>query len=459
MVWCRLNDIISAVGGKLRQGSAESEINGISVDSRTLNAGEAFIALIGGQFDGHKFLKQAAEKGASAFFVSEKKEYAEFGIPVVVVDDTMVLLADIARWWRGKHKMPVIAVTGSNGKTTTKELIAQVLSPLGKILKSPFSYNNAVGLPLTLLEIKPDHAAAIVEMGTNHPGEIKRLYDIAQPTAGIITNIGPSHLEFFEDLKGVAEEKGTLTSSLKECDIAFFNADDPFTCFFKSDTNARVVTFGFHNQADFKGDDLEVDSDNGDVTFMLNGKHRVLLQYGGRYNAYNALAAIAVAATFGIDCGDACELLRNFILPEHRLRVLQFGGIEVIDDSYNANPLSMDAALDFLMSRPAKGRKIAVLGDMFELGANENALHGMVGAYALKHGLEYLYTLGIRAMNICEVLGKGRPTATAKSFENIDLLVTELLDFLKKGDCVLIKGSRGMRMERIIETLQKNMKE
>lgn len=455
----QLKEIANAVGGTICQGGESADIAGVSIDTRTINPGEIFVAIDGDSYNGHHFIEQAKKNGAAGAIISEDDSGSDSEWPLIKVRDTTEALGNLGRWWRDKFDLPVVAVTGSNGKTTTKEMIAHLLTPVGDVLKSPFSYNNSIGVPLTLCKMSASHKVAVVEFGTNHFGEIEYLFKIARPTVGLITNIGPSHLEFFGDLKGVAKEKGTLSNMLGADNVAIFNDDDPFSYYFKTESQARIVTFGFDNKPDIKGSSMEVDKTTGGISFYVNEKYHVQLSVGGKYNAYNALAALSVANSLGVGFAEACLLFKSFIPPEHRLHIVSVGRVEIIDDTYNANPLSMDAALEFLTERPSGGRKIAVLGDMYELGEASEKLHRLIGEKAVSYGVDYIFAFGQNAVHIIsEARRKGAIPERIRHFAEYDSLIKELREIVREGDHVLVKGSHGMNMMRVVEDLTADLK-
>jgi UDP-N-acetylmuramoyl-tripeptide--D-alanyl-D-alanine ligase len=464
----KIRELLKATEGSLANRADAILIKGISIDSRTLQPGDAFIAITGSNFDGHDFIDEAIKKGATAVIVQSSlaarlpdgqgqagnfKVQSEKKVAIIKVKDTIRALGDIARFLRKKFNTPVIAVTGSNGKTTTKEMISHVLSLKFKVLKNEGTKNNQIGLPLTLCKLDASYDIGVLEIGTNHPGEIEYLSSICLPNIGVITNIGHSHLEYLRDLRGVFTEKYSMMENLEKPFIGILNADDNLLKRKISSDSGRdfVLSFGMESRCDFLASLIKNDIEG--IEFCVNKKYRFTLNTLGYYNIYNALAAISAARIFGIEYPDIITSLNNFIFPESRLKFLEIGAISFIDDTYNSNPLSLSHALDTLANLRVEGRKIFVMGDMLELGSQEKLFH---------------YKAGKKAASCCDIfitVGKlsGHAAKAAKDcrFEtgnifacgNIEEARKILFDdlSLKKGDIVLVKGSRSMKMERILK--------
>lgn len=429
----------------------------ISIDSRTIKPGEAFVAVKGQNFDGHDFIAEAVKKGAAAVIVREPGvgSRESWKVPVIPVKDTIKALGDLARAKRNKFDIPLIAVTGSNGKTTVKDMIAWVLSGKFNVLKNEGTQNNHIGLPMTLLKLNKDTQAAVLELGTNHFGEIEYLARIAQPNIAVITNIGPSHLEFFHDLKGVLREKYTLVKNLNKPGIAILNADDRLlgkigtaTVFSKKTVAVPILSFGTR-KSDFWADAIH--NSGGKVCFRVNKKYKFTLNTIGGYNIYNALAAIAVARLFGLSYSRIALRLSSFVFPEGRLNTVERGRIKFIDDTYNANPLSLKEALAAFAKLPVRGRKIVVMGDMLELGVKEDFFHLEAGRQ-IARACDCFIGVGRRSM-----LAVSSAKAAGLKNDNIFSCSTaqEARDILFKriavtgDDVVLVKGSRSMKMEQV----------
>lgn len=449
----KVDEITGATSGTLIFGPRETVIRGISIDSRTIKPGEAFIAIKGNNFDGHEFTGEVVKKGASALVVHEgqPKPHTKKGVAVIRVKDTTKALGGIARFHRRRFNIPVIAVTGSNGKTTTKEMAAHVLSKKFKVLKSEGTENNHIGVPLTLLRLCGAHDIAIIEIGTNHFGEVEYLTRICEPNMGIITSIGPSHLEFLGGLGGVLREKYKMVENLQKPRIAILNADNRLlkdkVC--SGDKETLLLGFGLENACDFSASGTR--NISGKVGFRVNKKYKFTLNTFGYYNIYNALAAVAAGRIFGLTYTDISRRLSTFDFPAGRLKFKESNGIKFIDDTYNSNPLSLGEALKVLADYGAKGRKVFVMGDMLELGKRSRLFHYQAGVQA-SGSCDVFVTVG----SLSKFAARG---AKANSFggsificENCsqarEILFNRLS--LKKGDIVLIKGSRSMNMEKIL---------
>jgi len=450
----KVSELVKATNGQLIQGSPEKVASGVCTDSRNLKAGEVFLAIKGDNFNGHDFIAKAARLKAGCIICEGKPCAVPAGIAVIKVADTTKALGDIARFERLKFSLPVIAVTGSNGKTTTKDMIAWVLSGQARLLKNEGTKNNHIGLPQALLKVTGKDQFAVLEIGTNHFGEVKYLSDICLAQVGVITNIGHAHLEFFKDLEGVFKEKTSLLDNLKGPRIAVLNADDAYLARLTSAQERNKLTvfsFGINNHADFKASAIRI-KDNR-IFFKVNGKGQFSLNTPGRHNIYNALAAVAIGRIFGLTYAQISSRLRSFTFPKGRLNLIQSRGLNFIDDTYNANPLSLQRSLETLKEMNTIGRKVFVMGDMLELGAQKESLHKEIAG---------------SITNICDIfIACGRlarlaaAAAIKKGFkkENIfccsnSLKARKLVfkkAFLRKDDLILVKGSRGMHMEEVFK--------
>jgi UDP-N-acetylmuramoyl-tripeptide--D-alanyl-D-alanine ligase len=439
-------ELLEVTRGKLISGSSGVSVKGVSIDSRAVRRGEAFIAIKGDKFDGHDFIPEVIKKGVRCI-IAQKCEKSE-GIVFIKVKDTVKALGDIARFNRLRfNDIPVIAVTGSNGKTTAKDMIAWALSKKFKVLKNEGTKNNHIGLPLTLLKLDGSYDAAVLEIGTNHFGEVGYLSGIAGANIAVITNIGPSHLEYFKDLEGVFKEKYTLLNKLNKPAIAILNADDKFLKAEakKSGKKPFIISVGISNKSDYTASKIKFAC--GKPSFTLNRRFKFALNALGYYNIYNSLLAIAVARVFGLGYGEIAGRLSKFKLPKSRLNLIEVKGIRFIDDTYNSNPLSMKQALGLLKSFPVKGRKILVMGDMLELGSLSPALH----AQTIKEALDSSDTLiGVGAItgSCLNKANKSKNIFTCKtSSEAREILFNKV--GVDHNDLVLVKGSRGMKMEEV----------
>lgn len=446
--------VVRATGGALVSGDLSLPVTGVSIDSRTLVPGEAFFAIRGHQRDGHAHVGEAARRGAACLVVHALPDEACAGVPLVLVDDTTAALGRLARVHRARLTLPVVAVTGSNGKTTTKELAAAVLATRFQVLRSPASFNNQWGLPLTLLRLGPAHRAAVVEIGTNAPGEVAALAALARPTVGVVTTVAAVHTEFLGSIEGVREEKAALVRALPADGHAVLNADDPRVLGMRRDTAARVVTFGTRASADVRLDG-PVSEAGGALAFTIvhaGDRARARVPLAGRHNAVNALAAAGVGVALGLPLADIARGLGAARPVKGRCVWHERGGVRILDDSYNANPVSMGAALETLAAERGRGRLVAVLGDMLELGDLADEAHRELGRRAAAQGVSALLGIGPRmAAAEREARAAGlRETHHAATFEDA---VAWLLEHLAPGDVVLVKGSRGMRLERVVEAL------
>ena len=445
-----LNELLSAIpGASLIVPVTEAvQIDGVSTNSQTVAAGNLFVALSGERFDAHTFLADVATRGAAAVVV--ERVPAGFALPALVVPDTRYALGQIANWWRRRFVMPIIGVSGSNGKTTVKEMIAAILDAeygAAHYLSTRGNLNNEIGVPLTLFRLDAAQRAAVVEMGMNHPGEIARLAEIAAPTVALVNNAQREHQEFMATVAAVAEENGAVISALAADGCAVFPADEEFTSLWQAKAGARrVISFGFNSAAtvsctyvikDF-GSDLRINADGQSFT--------VELAAAGVHNVRNALAACAATMAIGIPLATIARGLQAFAPVAGRLqRKSAKNGALVIDDTYNANPDSVRAAIDVLAAAPAP--RTLVLGDMGEVGSEGVAFHQEIGAYAKAQQIDHLFTLGALARHASTAFG-----AQALHFEDMDKL-NEVIGAIAPNASVLVKGSRFMKMERVVHHL------
>ena len=430
-------------------------IVGVSTDSRRIKKGEIFFAIKGEKFDGHDFVKSAFRKGAVACVVNSEwfeKNVGKFkGKVLIAVDDTLKALGRLANAYRKDFDIPIIAIAGSNGKTTTKEMVASVLGQRYRVLKSEGNLNNQIGVPLTLFKLRKRHQIAVVEFGTNHFGEVRYLCEVAEPNYGLITNIGREHIEFFENLEGVAREEGSLFDYLYERKgFVFVNVDDVYLKKMGEKFKDKI-TFGFSEDADVKGEIIEFDSlARFKFKVKFNGKEQVLkLAIPGEHLVMNALCAFAVGLKFGVPLSLIKKALQSYKPFSKRMEVVKIKGITIINDTYNANPDSMVASLKTLVQIKCSGKRIAVLGDMLELGSYSEEAHREVGRKVAEFGIDYLFTYGSAMHYAYEVASS--LIKHAMHFDDKDLLVYHLFEVVGKGDVILVKGSRGMQMEEVVE--------
>ena len=449
----KISDIVRITNGRLVSGSPEADIDlaSISTDSRTIVKGEFFLPLKGNNFDGEKFIGEVFKKGAmGAFTTSHGPWTLATGHIIIQVKDTTDALHKIAHANRMEFDIPVIGVTGSNGKTTVKDMIAGVLSSKFNVLKNEGTKNNHIGLPQTLLKLNKDHDACVLEMGTNHKGEVRLLADIARPDIAVITNIGPSHLEFLKDLNGVLKSKKEIFEFFSKDNIAILNGDDEYLSEVKRD-KFKVVRFGLNKANEFKASIIS--TEKGKIDFLVNGEFPFVLNIAGIHNVHNALAAIAVARHFKLDYESIKKKLAGYAPPSMRLNVKNIDGVIIINDAYNSNPLSMRAALETVKIYPAKARWV-VSADMLELGKKENYFHAAVGKAIARGGFDGLVTFGDLSRHMSSAaLKSGMPKDRVWHCSTRDEVTDILRKVIKEGDVVLVKGSRAMKMEEVVERL------
>ena len=430
---------------------------GYSIDSRTIRPGELFFAVIGERLDGHDYVEQALAKGAVAAVI-HKNEASRYPSKsqLLLVDDTLLALQNLAAAVRMLWAKPLIAVTGSAGKTTTKEAIAHVLSTKFSVLKSEGNLNNHFGLPLMLLKLGPEHDIAVVEIGMSHGGEIAALAKIAQPETGVVTNVAPVHLEFFNSIAEIAAAKRELIESLPSTGTAVLNADDEYVSQFGKSFKGRVLSYGTAPTADVRAENIEAQGTRGSTFDIVAAGQRCSVQFPlvGAHNIHNALASVAVAQQCGMGLLKAAEALSTLAPPEKRGQVIQFGNITIVNDCYNSNPKALEAMVQVLTTMPAK-RRIVVAGEMLELGPTAEELHRASGRYIA--GLNIDLLLGVRglAQAIVESAQAAgiRADFVATAEEAGEWLARETRD----GDVVLIKGSRGVKLERALEVWKTQM--
>ncbi|MCK4403552.1 MAG: UDP-N-acetylmuramoyl-tripeptide--D-alanyl-D-alanine ligase [candidate division Zixibacteria bacterium] len=463
MLEIRLDELTKVVHGEIQFGLYKDDqlIRGISIDSRNIEKGNLFVAIPGERFDGHQFMKQAAEKGAKAAVMAKDKRHTIdqeiFNkIAAILVKDTKKALRDMASWHRRKFDIPTVAVTGTNGKTTTKDMIAEVLSSRFCVLKSPKSYNNLIGVPLTLFQLNSRSEALVIELGMSSPGEIGILTQISNPSIGVITNIGPAHLESMQSTEKIAQAKFELPECMSSPKTIILNADDSILAdrIRQKKKGERVISFGIEKRADFSADRIEVNRD-GYISFRVNKDLTINLGLLGKHNIYNALAAFTVGGLLGVDPQKIKQKLERYTPSELRMELVQIRDIRVINDSYNANPASTQKALETLKKIKTAGRKIAVLGDMLELGEKAIDFHLEVGRKVAFLGVDMLLVVGELARFIAQGAKEaGMSSQDILTFENNQQVSFYLLENLKGGELVLVKGSRRMKTEEVVLSLK-----
>jgi UDP-N-acetylmuramoyl-tripeptide--D-alanyl-D-alanine ligase len=452
-----LKFVAEACTAEIRRGAVETLVKNVCTDSRQAKAGDLFFAIRGEKFDGHDFLDEVAAKNVSAIVVEQKKVPPQLpDYAVLIVEDARIALGKLAAAYRKDFDLPIVCVGGSNGKTTVKELLASVLRQKFSTLWSEASFNNDIGVPVTLLRLEKSHQAAVLEAGTNHPGELAPLVRMIQPNIGVITNIGREHLEFFNDVAGVAREEGWLAELLPADGKLFVNGDNEWTDKMIARTKAKVIRVGLGNENDWRADKIRMDKNGG--TFRVQtakeefcGEYRINLL--GRHQVVNALFAIAFGEELGLGRAEIQCGLADCKPPKMRLQFWEANGVRVLDDAYNANADSTIAALETLSDLPLQGRRVAVLGDMEELGAHSESAHAEVGRRAAELKIGQLFTVGKMAAVTAKAARDGGLNRVIE-FENVEAAVTAIRKFLKTGDVVLLKASRVSRLERIAETLK-----
>ena len=454
-----LQDILDATGGRLIRGDPGKVFGGMSIDSRTVKSGELFIALRGARFDGHQFVGEAMEKGGEGVVVENKSldqggPFDSRGKTVIAVEDTLRALGDIAHFWRDKHPIPLIAVAGSNGKTTTKEIIASLLEGSFKVLKTPGNRNNLVGLPLTLLDLHPEHTMAVVELGMNVKGEIERMTEIANPDVGLITNISEAHLEGLGTFAELVKAKGELWDTMRRDGVIVVNQDDGNVVKLARGYPGKKVTFGLEAPSDIMAQAVHMEGGKGvRFTLTMGGEEvEVASPMVGIPSVYNALAGTAVASIFGVSLRHIKERLEGFKPFSMRMEIIRLeDGVTIIDDAYNANPRSMELALKTLSQAKGAGRGIAVLGDMLELGQLSDQAHARIGEKVASFGVDVLFTLGERAEIIAQkARDAGMDAGRVVASKDHRQLLLRLKETIGRGDWILVKGSRAMSMEKIV---------
>lgn len=457
-----MSQVLLATGGMLIHGRSDVIFRSISTDSRTLEAGDLFLALAGDRFDGHDYIDKALQNGAAGMIVSKPPEHAP-PIPLISVKDTLRTLGDLAGYRRSQMpRLQVIGITGSSGKTTVKEMVATILQKKFRVLKTQGNFNNLVGLPLSLLPVDYAHDVAVLEMGMNRPGEIARLAEIADPDIGCIANVQDAHLAGLKDIRGVAEAKGELFSGMKAWGKLAVNIDDRNVRRLANRHSHEKILFGRGKKAMVRATQIRNCGEKG-MRFNLHigsQKERILLRSLGEHNVMNALAAAAITRGMGLSLSQITLGLSLFKPYDKRMQVEHAAcGIKVVNDTYNANPSSMLAALQALKGLSRDNKTIVVLGDMLELGKQSVAAHRYVGESAASIGFDYLFAVGSYAGTVVSAARDAGMTAEqAQLFATKDAIADTLRRFMhdgtiQKGDWILVKGSRGMRMEVIVEAI------
>ena len=463
-----VEEIILATGGVLLQGTKSQGVSRVCADSRLARHGDVFFALRGENFNGHQFIDQVVSCGAGGIVIDERcaekilngltQDAAGEGshdLFVIGVDDTLIAYQELAAFHRRRFEIPVIAITGSNGKTTTKEMVARILAQRWCVLKTEANFNNRIGVPQTLFQLTGRHDVAVIEMGVDAEGQTTRLCEMANPTIGVVTNIGPDHLEFFGSLDGSARAKAEVLNALPNDGTVVLNSNDTFFPFLKDRVRCHMVSFGFNANASFQAS--EVEQVEAQTTFRVQvpdepRAHQISVQVHGQHNVLNAMAAITVGRVLGLSIEKIKAGLAGFRPVDMRSQIRRDQGFTIIEDCYNANPASMKAAIDLLVEMGKRHQTIAVLGDMLELGHETNQLHQDVGAYVSAQGVTRLVACG----NLGKELAKGARAHGMSQEAVIEVRGAEdastvLADVAQVGDVILLKASRGMRLERVLQ--------
>ncbi len=449
----QLSTIVKAVNGQLL--GTDEIVQSVGSDSRAIVSKQLFVAIKGENFDGNQFAENAISQGATAVLVSDALTKAR---PAIVVDDTRMALGQLAKHWRNQFAMPVIAITGSNGKTTTKEMLSAILGAATKdatkVHATVGNLNNDIGMPLTLLKLRKEHAYAVIEMGMNHLGEIDYLSRIAQPTVALINNAGTAHIGELGSRENIAKAKGEIFNGLSANGVAVINADDAFSAYWQSlNAGKKIITFGLNQTADVTASYAEIDGLSHVQLTTPSGTVKFKLNVLGKHNISNALAASAAAVALGVGNQDIADGLQNMQAVHSRLqRQAGLNGAQLIDDTYNANPDSMRAAIDVLAAMDSP--RVFVMGDMGELGADAAKMHAEIGLYAKQKGIAHLLAFGEMSAHAVTAFGEG-----AQHFSVLDDVIDHAKKLMQKNTTVLVKGSRFMKMERVVEQLTQQNQE
>ncbi len=466
-------ELKEVIGAKVLAGDGsglgKQRIRGISLDTRAIHRGDLFLALKGDRFDGHDFVSTALSRGSVGAIVRDSFDTATLilkrgprqNAPCILgVPDPLVAYQQLAAYHRSRFNIPVIAITGSNGKTTTKEMVASVLAQRRKILKTEGNLNNRLGVPQTLFRLNNRHTGAVIEMGVDNLGQTTRLCEMAKPTIGVITNIGPDHLEFFGSLDGSAQAKAELLEMLPHDGAVVLNADDSYYEYLAARARCRVVSFGFSSTADVRAIDVQSDGRNGTIfRLQLPGKTRgtsVHIRVQGQHNVANALAAGAVGVLLDLPGSVIAKGLSRFRPAAMRSQVSVSHGVKIIVDCYNANPASMKAAVQLLAQAEPACKRVAVLGDMLELGPDAARLHEEVGAFVAQQGIDQLVACGTLGRSLAQgAVQAGLARSMVLEVPHAAAAASAVKTIVKPGDVVLVKASRGMKLELVVDTLQK----
>lgn len=451
-------ELAGAVDGQILWGSAEKKFSGITTDSRNIAVNNLFIPLVGEKFNGHDYIESSIKSGATVCLTA--KSVPQIGdATIILVKDTAKALRDLAAWHRNKFNIPVVGITGSVGKTSTKDMIACVLSKKYDVLKTQGNFNNEIGLPLTMLNLASAHEAAVIEMGMSGFGEISRLTAIAKPQIAVITNIGVSHIEKLGSQQGILKAKLEILEGLQNNGLVVLNGDDALLGDLKGKLAQRTVFYGMSEGLDYVATDYRSMGEEGSKFNIryIDEDYEVFIPVPGIHNVYNALAAIAAGIEMKMPMSMIIEGISEYSPGKMRQNIISHSGIKIINDAYNASPQSMQAAINVLEEISSSSRSIAVLGDMLEMGDMAKALHYSVGSFIKDKKIDYLISVGSDARNYTQaVADSGNETIKLRHFDNNQDTLKFVLGILEKGDYVLVKGSRGMKMEQIVEGIMQS---
>lgn len=450
----RLKEVAEAISGEILIIGATEEFSNVTIDSRKVSKGDIFIAIKGENFDGHKFVRGAIDKGAKLCIVHEKNQYenlSEEDVSVILVKDTKRALLDLAAYYISTLDIKVIGITGSTGKTSTKDLMAAALSERYKVFKTQGNFNNDIGLPLMIFKLDKTYEVAILEMGMSNLGEIDTLAEVAKPSIGVITNIGTSHLENLKTRENILKAKLEISNNFTKDNVLIINGDNDMLHDYNTN-KYKIVKIGIDNDYNFKGCRIIINKDSVEFGVKENGKDAdatIKVPVPGKHNVLNSLLAIAVARELKVTYEEIQKGMQNLESTSMRLDVVKVDDYTIINDAYNASPDSMEAALDVL--KRYSGRRVAILGTMKELGDNSPRAHEQVGAYAKASGVDLMLTLGEYNDNF----KNGYGSENSMAFDSMDELISALKKIIKPSDVLLIKASRSMKFENIIRELQK----
>ena len=466
-----MEEIVQATGGKVLWASSRARVRRVSTDSRQVREGDLFVALKGPHFDGHRFVKGVFADGAVGAIIShstwsslsswihrQPRTPSKQPRFVVGVEDSWRAYQDLATYHRSRFRIPVVAVTGSNGKTTAKEMVSQVLATRWRTLKTQGNFNNSIGVPHTLFRMTGRHEAAVIEMGVDQVGQTTRLCEMAQPTVGVITNVGPDHLEFFGTIDASARSKAELLPVLSPDGVAVLNADDAYFKAFSKQASCPILSYGFSQKADVRASDVVVNREGSTFRLHLPTRTRakqIQLRVAGKHNVSNALAGAAVGHALGVSMKDIADGLGRMRAASMRSEIHRVHGVTYLYDCYNANPASMEAAVDLLVELAKGKRTIAVLGDMKELGKSESQFHMEIGRYVAGKGVSEFIACGTFGPQMAEG-AKGAGMAASQVFVsgNVSGAARLLSQTVDRGDMVLLKASRGVQLEKVLEVMR-----